>query len=61
MQQLSIEKNSLQPIFAFVILGLLAIATILVLVPPCFGYEVRFTDDDDEEGDIGERQPLLED
>lgn len=59
MRQLSLGKASLQTIFAFIILGLLTIATVLVLVPPFFGYEVRFTDDEEEDG-MGERRPLLD-
>ena len=61
MQQFQINQVSLQTIFAFVILGVLILATLLIIVPALFGKELRFLRDEDQEIGQDERRPLLDD
>jgi len=57
LHQFTIKVIALQWIFAFVVMGLLLLATVIIVVPGFFGKELRFGGDNFE----GERRPLLED
>lgn len=61
VHQLGIKIVALQWIFAFVVMSLLFVATLIIAIPGAFGKELQFR----EEGDIvsrdRERQPLLDD
>ncbi|KAL9128204.1 MAG: hypothetical protein Q9217_003077 [Psora testacea] len=61
VQQLIIKVIPLQFIFAFIILGVLVLATLLIVVPAFFGKELRFAKYEYEEEAIGESRLLLED
>ncbi|MCJ1455792.1 hypothetical protein MMC28_006148 [Mycoblastus sanguinarius] len=62
VHQLALKSHVLQPIFAFVTMSLLVLATLAMIIPPIFGKELTWTRvDEDHIEEHREREPLLDD